>query len=132
MEKVKNRYGITIVVLLIFLLVLGWACTVAHYNNVVGEKDDKIEISTLQVLQAKGERKQALDDLKVCQDKIKTYQDKIDDFMYVWWNIKKVKLSDSKYFVGISENDFWMLVNEVDELNRVHWYIKYHKSDRIK
>lgn len=112
MEKIRRPGGTAIITVVIMCLVVGWVTTLAHYNNVVREKDDKIEMLTLQVLQVQGERKQALDDLKICQDKV-------DDFMYVWWNIRKVRLSDSKYYVGISEDDFWMLVDEVDELNKL-------------
>lgn len=121
MEKIKNRYGITIVVLLIFLLVLGWGCTVAHYNKVIGEKNDKIEMSELQAFEAQTRAEELLGELKDLKEPIfKVY--------LAWRRTKKVELTASnfhKYYVGIEATPFFRFNAKVWDLIKAYNKVYY-------
>ncbi len=120
----KSRV-IVIMTMVVVCLVVGWVTTLVYHYNTVEEKDARIERSIVQMLQAELRGKQASDDLKICQDKSKQQKElvskrreKVYEFLKVWFNIRKVKLSNSKYYVGLTEDDFFRLVNKATNLQK--------------
>ncbi len=117
--------GTTIVAAVIICLVVGWVTTLVHHYSIVGEKDARIEKLIEQVFQVEFKGKQALDDLNLAlaerkqqEELVLKRREKVYEFLKVWFNIRKAKLSNSKYYVGLSEDDFFRLVNKVMKLQK--------------